>query len=422
MRENTIIKPMKKNSAYTKFALLLVAAVTFTAASARADTYSWTNFQSDIAGVAQHTDPNLINPWGMAASSNGTNGIIWASDNGTGVSTLYHQDGTAVSLVVTIPTAKQNRGTGNPTGVVSNTTQSFPVTKNGTSLPARFIFVSEDGSISGWNPTLDGTHAIIAVDNGTNRGVNSAVYKSATLGVANGHNFLYVSNFHTGSVETYDENFHQVTPNGFTDPNLPAGYAPFGIRNFNNEIFVTYAKQDHAKHDDVAGPGFGFVNVFDTSGNFLRRLISNGNLNAPWGLARLMANFGLAISGMDSLTFTIRPLLRLSSRRSCALMEHHSSSTAFGTFSRWVAEFISPLESQTKHTASLALSLRTLKEAKLGGRTHPCLPLRRSCPGKGVRSPCGEHRSSHALRIRSDGITSWQGNERGRPLRHLNSL
>ena len=118
-----------------------------------------------------------------------------------------------------------------------------------------------------------------------------------TLGVANGHNFLYASNFHTGQVETYDENFHQVTPNGFVDPNLPAGYAPFGIRNFNGEIFVTYAKQDHAKHDDVPGPGFGFVNVFDTSGNFLRRLVSNGNLNAPWGLVEVenelwVGNFG----------------------------------------------------------------------------------------------------------------------------------
>jgi uncharacterized protein (TIGR03118 family) len=285
---------MKTTSAYTKFGLLLVAAVIFTTPKAFGDTYSWTNFQSDIAGVAQHTDPNLVNPWGMAASSNGT---IWVSDNGTGVSTLYHQDGTAVSLVVTIPTAKQNRGTGNPTGVVFNSTNFFQVTKNGNSAPALFIFVGEDGSISGWNPTLDGTHAIIAVDNGTNRGVNSAVYKSATLGVANGHNFLYVSNFHTGSVETYDENFHQVNPNGFTDPNLPGGYAPFGIRNFNGEIFVTYALQDHAKHDDVPGPGHGFVNVFDTSGNFLRRLISNGNLNSPWGFALVngelwVGNFG----------------------------------------------------------------------------------------------------------------------------------
>jgi uncharacterized protein (TIGR03118 family) len=277
-----------------RVALPLFAAAILTAVPVRADTYSWTNFQSDIAGVAQHIDENLVDPWGMAASPSGT---IWVSDNGTGVSTLYHQDGTAVSLVVTIPTAARNRGTGNPTGIVFNGTPFFQVTKNGNSAPAFFIFVSEDGSISGWNPTLEQTHAIIAVDNGTNRGRNSAVYKSATLGVANGHNFLYVSDFHTGHVETYDESFHQVNPGGFVDPNLPAGYAPFGIRNFNGEIFVTYAKQDHARHDDVPGPGFGFVNVFDTSGNFLRRLISNGNLNAPWGLALVdgelwVGNFG----------------------------------------------------------------------------------------------------------------------------------
>src|SRR2546428_6870770 len=196
---------MKTTSAYTKFGLLLVVAVMFTAASARADTYSWTNFQSDIAGVAQHVDPNLVNPWGMSVSPSGT---IWVSDNGTGVSTLYHQDGTAVSLVVTIPTAARNRDVGNPTGQVFNGTAFFQVTKNGNSAPAFFIFVSEDGSISGWNPTLDATHAIIAVDNGTNRGVNHAVYKSATLGAANGHNFLYASNFHTGNVANYSENFH----------------------------------------------------------------------------------------------------------------------------------------------------------------------------------------------------------------------
>jgi uncharacterized protein (TIGR03118 family) len=144
---------------------------------------------------------------------------------------------------------------------------------------------------------VDPTNAVIAVDNGVNHGVNRAIYKGATLGVANGHNFLYATDFHTGHVHTFDETFHQVNPNGFVDPNLPAGYAPFGIRNFNGEIFVTYAKQDHAKHDDVPGPGFGFVSVFDTSGNFLRRLVSNGNLNAPWGLALVpdglwVGNFG----------------------------------------------------------------------------------------------------------------------------------
>ena len=285
---------MKTTNHYRKIALLSLAVAMFTAASARADTYSWTNLQSDIAGVAQHVDPNLVNPWGMAASATGT---IWVSDNGTGVSTLYNQDGTVVPLVVQIPHSASNTDGANPTGTVFNDTTSFQVRKNGTSAPAIFIFVSEDGSISGWNPTLDPTHAIIAVDNGANRGVNRAIYKAATLGVANGHNFLYVTDFHTGKVETYDENFHQVNPDAFVDPNLPAGYGPFGIRNFNNQIYVTYAKQDHKKEDDVACPGCGFVNVFDTSGNFLSRLISNGNLNAPWGLALVngelwVGNFG----------------------------------------------------------------------------------------------------------------------------------
>src|SRR6266508_6294560 len=178
-------KPMKTIHAYTKIALPLLAAAILTATSGRADTYSWTNFQSDIPGVAQHVDPNLVNPWGMSVSPSGT---IWVSDNGTGVSTLYHQDGTAASLVVTIPTAARNKEGGNPTGVVFNSTAFFKVSLNGNSRPSLFIFVSEDGSISGWNPALDQTHALIAVDNGTNLGVNRAIYKGATLGVASGHN------------------------------------------------------------------------------------------------------------------------------------------------------------------------------------------------------------------------------------------
>jgi uncharacterized protein (TIGR03118 family) len=310
---------MKTTSSYMRIALPLLAAVILTAVPARADTYSNTNFQSDIPGVALHTDPNLVNPWGMAVSANG---VIWVSDNGTGVSTLYNQDGTARSLVVTIPTSARNRDGGNPTGIVFNDTEFFQVTKNGNSAPAIFIFVSEDGSISGWNPDLDLTNAIIAVDNGTNRGRNSAVYKGAALGVANGHNFLYVTDFHTGKVETYDENFHQVNPNSFSDPTLPAGYAPFGIGNINGEIFVTYALQDQAKHDDVPGVGHGFVNVFDTSGNFLRRLISNGNLNSPWGLALVedtlwVGNFGDGfINNYDPNTGTfIETLMRADGTR-----------------------------------------------------------------------------------------------------------
>jgi len=274
--------------------LLVLVAISLGASPTRADTYSWNNLQSDIAGVAAHTDPHLVNPWGLAASTGGT---IWVANNGTGTSTLYSQAGIANSLVVTIPAARHNKDGANPTGTVFNSTSFFQVTKNGNSQPSRFIFVSEDGSISGWNPTLDATHAIIAVDNGGNNGHNNAIYKGAALGVASGHNFLYVTNFHTGQVETYDENFHRVNFNGFVDANLPHGYAPFGIHNLNGQIFVTFAQQDKKKEDEVAGPGKGFVDVFDTSGNLIRRVVSNGNLNAPWGLALVdgelwVGNFG----------------------------------------------------------------------------------------------------------------------------------
>lgn len=281
---------------------------------AGSDSYSWHNFQSDIPGVADHTDPNLVNPWGMAASSNGT---IWVSNNGTGTSTLYNQQGVANPLVVTVPRSARNRGIGRPTGIVFNSGSFFKVTKNGSSQPARFIFCSEDGTISGWSPVLDQTNAIVAVDNGRNNGSNRAIYKGAALGTANGHDFLYVTNFHSGRVETYDENFHQVSQNGFVDPNLPSGYAPFGIRTLEGQVYVTYAQQDNKKEDDVPGPGKGFVNVFDTSGNFVKRLISNGNLNAPWGLALLegdelwVGNFGDGkINNYDFATGTfLKPLM-----------------------------------------------------------------------------------------------------------------
>jgi uncharacterized protein (TIGR03118 family) len=277
-----------------KTVLLAFTAIAFGATFAQADTYSWQNLQSDISGVAAHTDPNLVNPWGMSVSSGGT---IWVANNGTGTATLYGQDGTKNPLVVTIPKAARNKGDGNPTGNVFNSTSFFVVTKNGVSGPARFIFASEDGSISGWNPTVDGTHAIIAVDNGRNNGNNRAIYKGMAIGVADGHNFLYVTNFHSGRVETYDETFHQVNPNSFADASLPQGYAPFGIHNLDGQIFVTYALQDHKREDEVAGPGLGFVNVFDTSGNLIRRVVSNGHLNAPWGLALVdgelwVGNFG----------------------------------------------------------------------------------------------------------------------------------
>ena len=274
---------MKATSASIKAAVVLTALFLSSALAHAFNNFDWENLQSDIHGVAKQTDPNLVNPWGMALAPSGN---IWVSDNGTGVATVYHQDGTPAPnssnpQVVTIPASASNTDGGNPTGIVSNSTSFFTISNGTNSLPAKFIFVSEDGVISGWNPNLDSTHALKVKDNGP-----AAVYKGATMGVSDGHNFLFVTNFRSGHVETYDENFNRVNPGGFADASLlAAGYAPFGIGNFNGEIFVTYAKQDAAKHDDVAGPGNGFINVFNTKGQFLRRLVSHGNLNSPWGLA-----------------------------------------------------------------------------------------------------------------------------------------
>lgn len=259
--------------------------------------FSSANLVSDLDTVgAKFVDPNLVNPWGMALSSSNT---IFISDNGMGVSTEYDLGGTPTGLVITIPPSAFDGSQGSPTGIVANGTPFFNVMKNGNSLPSTFIFVAEDGSISGWNPMVDPTNAIIAVDHGNVPTVPSgAVYKGATMGVANGHNFLFVTNFRAGTVETYDESFMQVNIGKFFDPSLPPtpfgtpGFAPFGIANINGQIYVTYAMQKPDQHDDMAGAGNGFVNVFDTSGNFVRRLISQGELNSPWGLTLHSGGFG----------------------------------------------------------------------------------------------------------------------------------
>ena len=271
---------MRTIRTYLKNVLVTGAVLFFTAAFVRADVFDWENYQSDIHGVAEQFDPNVINPWGMAVSPSGN---IWVNDNGTGVATVYYQDGTPFPnssnpLVV-------NTASTSPTGIVSNTTSFFKVTNGTNTLPARFIFVGEDGIISGWNQQLNSNTAFVARNNAA-----TAIYKGATLGVSAGHNFLYVTNFKSGQVETYNENFNPVAfP--FTDPNLPPGYAPFGIRNFNGQIFVTFVPRSSSNpNDEQAGPGNGIVDVFKTNGQFVRRLVTGGRLNAPWGLAVVAGN------------------------------------------------------------------------------------------------------------------------------------
>ena len=253
--------------------------------------YQQTNLVSDLAGMAQFTDGNLVNSWGLV---HGPATPWWVADNGTGVSTLYNTAGVKVvkvPLTVTIPAPEGSPAgtTAAPTGVIFNGNGGFNVSENGTSFSSVFIFATEDGTISGWNPTFfDRNHAVLAVDR-SNVG-KGAVYKGLATGNNASGTFIFATNFRFGRVEMFDSNFKLV--GSFTDHRLPQSFAPFGIQNIGGNLYVTFAKRNGAKHDDVAGPGNGFVDVFDTSGNLIRRLIARGSLNSPWGLALAPANFG----------------------------------------------------------------------------------------------------------------------------------
>jgi len=271
-----------KKRLFVSFLLLFLPVLVLNAATnPPANRYNWTNLFSDLPGVALRTDTNLVNPWGIAPSPNGN---IWVNDNGTGLSTVYKQDGTNAGLVV-------NTLTASPTGLVFNGTSSFPITEGANTQPSLFIFVSEDGIITGWNPTVDATNAVVAVDNSG----SGAIYKGAALSGTT----LYVTNFHANKVEMYDGSFNRID-NGstFVDATLPARYAPFGIATINGQIFVSYAKQDADAEDDVSGAGNGFVDIYNTNGTFVKRLISHGNLNSPWGLAAGPTQFGHYSGGL----------------------------------------------------------------------------------------------------------------------------
>jgi uncharacterized protein (TIGR03118 family) len=262
--------------------------------------YVQTNLVSDLAGAAAAQDSRLVNPWGLAFNPNG---VWWISDNGTGVSTLYNGNGQNVPIgkngfVAVPPTTTPDNPQSAPTGVVFNGSSDFVVSAGGKSGPAAFIFVTEDGTVSGWSPKVDINNAILEVPNANPD--TGPVFKGATLGQMGSANFLYVTDFRDGVIDVFDKNFAKVTTlpsDAFTDPNLPAGFAPFNIQNIDGKLYVTYAKQDDAKHDDVAGPGNGFVDVFNTDGSpglggGKERLISGGSLNSPWGLAQAPDSFG----------------------------------------------------------------------------------------------------------------------------------
>jgi uncharacterized protein (TIGR03118 family) len=208
--------------------------------------------------------------------------------------------------VVTIP-APAGGTTAAPTGIVFNDVNStnpddFVVRANGKSGPSLFMFATEDGTISGWNPTVDRTHAILAVDRSKVKigQFTGAIYKGLAIGKSEGKDFIYATDFRFGTVEQFDAKFHLVR--SFTDPELKEQchlsnphnqcFAPFGIRAIGGKLFVTFALQKVGKHDDQAGPGNGFVDVFNTNGELLRRFASHGKLNSPWGLTLTPNNFG----------------------------------------------------------------------------------------------------------------------------------
>lgn len=237
--------------------------------------YQQTNLVSDVPGLAAVTDPNLVNAWGLARSATSP---WWVADNGTGLSTLYNGAGSIIPLVVTIPVPPGGTPPSTPTGIVFNGSADFQ--------GARFIFVTEDGTISGWS---GGTSAVLKVNN-----AGSAIYKGVAIAQSNGANFLYAANFHAGTIEVYDRNYMPVTlPAGaFSDPRIPSGFAPFNIQNIEGRLFVAYAKQDEDREDEEAGPGLGYVDEFDADGNLLLRLKKGRWMNAPWGMVLTPSDFG----------------------------------------------------------------------------------------------------------------------------------
>ena len=253
------------------------------------------------------------------------------SDNGAGVSTLYDGEGVAQSLVVSVTGAD---GAAAPTGVVGNTGSAFVVASGGAQGPAFFIFASEDGTISGWNPNVPppippatrSTTTVVAVD----ASPDDAVFKGITIASTASGDRLYATDFHNARVDVFDGSFAPVsTSGGFLDPNLPAGYAPFGIRAIGGTIYVTYALKEAGGDDDVSGKHHGFVNAFTPDGVLLRRVASGGKLDSPWGLAMAPDD-------------RVRSLRRKAPRRQLRRRAHHRLHGRRGASRRATAAPISP--------------------------------------------------------------------------------
>jgi uncharacterized protein (TIGR03118 family) len=262
--------------------------------------YSATLLVADTAGGgALANDASLVNPWGVAF---GPTTFAWVANAGTGTSTLYDGNGkpqpAAAPLVVSFAASVTN-GDFEPSGIVYNASTDFVITSGANSGPARFVFVGEGGMLAGWAPNVDATHAIT-----TYTDPGGAVYKGLAIANNGSGNFLYATDFHNAKIDVFDATFTRQTPSptsfAFTDPALPAGYAPFGIQALPTgaggatQLYVSYAQQSPPDNvDEAAGAGLGLVDVFDTNGNLVSHLIpAGGKLNAPWGMALAPADFG----------------------------------------------------------------------------------------------------------------------------------
>ncbi|GGF25393.1 hypothetical protein GCM10011611_34310 [Aliidongia dinghuensis] len=270
-------------------ATLALALLASSSGPAAAGVVVQTDIVSDGKPPAVVTDHNLLNAWGISYAPTGP---FWISANGAGLALVFDGQGTKL-LTVTIPAPPGATGASAPTGQVFNATQDFVVSakdKSGMthSAPAVFLFATEDGTISGWSPKVDPTNAVIAVNHST---LNpSAVYKGLTIFTDASGSYLLATNFRFGVVEVYDGHFHLVRT--FRDHRLPSDFAPFNIQNLNGHLYVTYAKQDAERHDDVKGVGNGFVERVDIFGTIKASVHDRDDLNSPWGLAIAPRSFG----------------------------------------------------------------------------------------------------------------------------------
>ena len=278
---------MKQSALSGRLTILagLIAGCALQAQAAQQNAFRETDLAADQAGMAKFTDANLVNPWGFLFKED----KLIVADNHSGVATAYNPAGHPSRLLINIPTPGAGGGPGAPTDVALNSTpKTFMTSSAGRSRASTLLFVTENGTIAGWNAALDASNAVIAVDNSA----AGAIYKSAALAKTSYGPRLYAADFGRGTVEIYDKMF--LLQKSFTDPDLAsAGFAPFGIRNFGTNLLVTFAfKANPGDGDETPGPGLGYVDEFDRDGNMVRRLASQGTLNAPWGLSKAPRNFG----------------------------------------------------------------------------------------------------------------------------------